>query len=92
MVATSLLSVKGLTVGFGNAAPVVEDVSFDLRPGDVLGALTGEAGFPAAQVGKINVTEFSTYVAVDRDIGRKVASRLSAGRIKGRSVKAQLME
>ncbi len=63
-----------------------------IRPGDVLGALTGEAGFPAAQVGKINVTEFSTYVAVDRDIGRKVASRLSAGRIKGKSVKARLME
>jgi len=63
-----------------------------IRPGDVLGALTGEAGFAAAQVGRINVTEFSTYVAVDRDIGRQVVSRLSSGRIKGKSVKARLME
>jgi ATP-independent RNA helicase DbpA len=63
-----------------------------IRPGDVLGALTGEAGFSAAQVGKINVTEFSTYVAVDRDIGRQVVSRLSSGRIKGKSVKARLMD
>jgi peptide/nickel transport system ATP-binding protein len=43
VLATSILSVKGLTVGFGSAAPVVEDVSFDLRPGDVLG-LVGESG------------------------------------------------
>jgi ATP-independent RNA helicase DbpA len=63
-----------------------------IRPGDVLGALTGEAGFGAAQVGRINVTEFSTYVAVERAIGREVVSKLSSGRIKGKSVKARLME
>ena len=63
-----------------------------IRPGDVLGALTGEAGFAAAQVGKINVTEFSTYVAVDRDIGKQVASKLSSGKIKAKSVKARLMQ
>jgi ATP-dependent RNA helicase DbpA len=63
-----------------------------IRPGDVLGALTGEAGFAATQVGKINVTDVSTYVAVDRAIGRQVVSRLSAGRIKGKTVKARLME
>jgi hypothetical protein len=28
-----------------------------IRPGDVLGALTGEAGFTSAQVGKITVTD-----------------------------------
>jgi ATP-independent RNA helicase DbpA len=58
----------------------------------VLGALTGEAGFAASQVGKINVTDISTYVAVDREIGRQVVSRLSSGRIKGKTVKARLME
>jgi ATP-independent RNA helicase DbpA len=39
-----------------------------IRAGDVLGALTGDAGFAKEQVGKINVNEFSTYVAVDRAI------------------------
>ena len=63
-----------------------------IRPGDVLGALTGEAGFAASQIGKINVTEFSTYVAVDRDIGKQVASKLSSGRIKGKTVKARVMQ
>jgi ATP-independent RNA helicase DbpA len=41
-----------------------------IRPGDILGALTGEAGFTREQVGKITVTEQSSYVAVARDIAR----------------------
>ena len=62
-----------------------------IRAGDVLGALTGEAGFTKEQVGKINVNEFSTYVAVDRAIARQAEAKLSAGRIKGRSVKVRLL-
>ena len=63
-----------------------------IRPGDVLGALTKDAGFAAAQVGKINVNDFSTYVAVDRDIAREALRKLNAGRIKGRSVKVRFLE
>jgi len=62
-----------------------------IRAGDVLGALTGEMGFTREQVGKINVNEFSTYVAVDRTIAREVAQRLSAGRVKGKPVRARLV-
>ena len=63
-----------------------------IRAGDVLGALTGEAGFTKEQVGKINVNEFSTYVAVTRDIAREAVKRLSAGRVKGKTVKVRLLE
>ncbi len=63
-----------------------------IRAGDVLGALTGEAGFAKEQVGKINVNEFSTYVAVDRAIAQQAVQRLNAGRIKGKSVKVRLLE
>ncbi|MEY3520470.1 MAG: ATP-dependent helicase DbpA, partial [Pseudomonadota bacterium] len=35
-----------------------------IRAGDVMGALAGECGLTREQVGKINVNEFSTYVAV----------------------------
>ncbi|WP_325343517.1 ATP-dependent RNA helicase DbpA [Xylophilus sp.] len=63
-----------------------------IRAGDVLGALTGEAGFTREQVGRINVNDFSTYVAVDRRIAAEAARRLSAGRIKGRTVKVRLLE
>ena len=63
-----------------------------IRPGDVLGALTGEAGFSAAQIGKINVNEFSTYVAVDKSIANEAVQRLSQGRIKGKTVRVRLMD
>jgi ATP-dependent RNA helicase DbpA len=62
-----------------------------IRAGDVLGALTGEAGFSREQVGKISVNEFSTYVAVDRGVAQEAQRRLAAGRIKGRSVKVRLL-
>ena len=63
-----------------------------IRPGDVLGALTGEAGFSGAQIGKINVTEYSTYVAVERSIARDALRKLNAGKVKGKKVKARLMD
>ena len=62
-----------------------------IRPGDVLGALTGEAGFTREQVGKITVTDQTTYVAVVRDIARDAVRRLSAGRLKGKPVKVRAL-
>jgi ATP-dependent RNA helicase DbpA len=62
-----------------------------IRPGDVLGALTKDMGFAGAQIGKINVNEFSTYVAVDHDIAAKALKGLNAGKVKGKSVKARAL-
>jgi len=62
-----------------------------IRAGDVLGAMTGEAGFTADQIGKINVNEFSTYVAVERGIADLALQRLSLGRIKGKGVKVRAL-
>ena len=63
-----------------------------IRPGDVLGALTGEAGFSKEQVGKINVTDSTTYVAVARGIAREALRKLSAGTLKGKKVKVHLLQ
>jgi len=63
-----------------------------IRAGDVLGALTKDMGFAGAQIGKISVNEFSTYVAVAHDIAPQVLRKLSAGKVKGRSVKVRLLE
>jgi ATP-independent RNA helicase DbpA len=60
-----------------------------IRPGDVLGALTKDMGFAGTQIGKINVNDFSTYVAVERSIADKACARLNAGKVKGKSVKAR---
>ena len=63
-----------------------------IRAGDVLGALTGDCGYAKEQVGKINVNEFSTYVAVERSIAAEAARKLSSGRVKGKSVKVRLLD
>jgi len=60
-----------------------------IRPGDVLGALTKDLGLDGALIGKINVNEFSTYVAVDRAIAAKALKGLQAGKVKGKTVKAR---
>lgn len=56
-----------------------------MRPGDILGALTGEAGgLSASQVGKIEIQDRLSYVAVSKRIARVALQRLRDGRIKGR--------
>ena len=85
----------------GNDAPLVPPMvtlqmvggrKDKIRPGDVLGALTGEAGFTREQVGKITVTDQTTYVAVARNIAGEVVRRLSAGKVKGKAVKVRALE
>jgi len=62
-----------------------------IRPGDVLGALTADAGYLREQIGKIVVTEFTTFVAVQRDIALAAMQKLNAGKVKGKSVKVRLL-
>ena len=58
-----------------------------LRPGDILGALTGDAGIPGAMVGKIDIFDIQAYVAVDRDVASQAMKGL--GKIKGRAFKVR---
>jgi ATP-independent RNA helicase DbpA len=60
-----------------------------VRPGDVLGALTGEAGIEGKTVGKINVLDYVTYVAIERKQVDKALGRLLNGKIKGRKFKVR---
>ena len=67
-----------------------------IRPGDVLGALTadhaGTRQFTREEVGKITVTDQSTYVAVAREFAEDALNKLLSAGVKGRSVKARLLE
>jgi ATP-independent RNA helicase DbpA len=60
-----------------------------LRPGDVLGALTGSAGLPGDAVGKIDVFPTRTYVAVAANKADAALARLRAGKIKGRTLRVR---
>ncbi len=60
-----------------------------IRAGDVLGALTKDIGLAASAIGKIDVNDFSTYVAVQREHADQALRGLNAGKVKGRSVKVR---
>ena len=56
-----------------------------LRAGDVLGALTSNSELTGANIGKINLFDKFSYVAVDRQSADRALEILSDGKIKGRS-------
>ena len=60
-----------------------------VRPGDILGALTGKNGIAGKQVGKIHIFDNHAYVAVSRDAARPALRKLSEGKLKGRSFRVR---
>jgi len=60
-----------------------------VRPGDILGALTGENGISGADVGKIRITHSTAFVAVSRSAIKPALAKLSSGKIKGRYFKVR---
>jgi ATP-dependent RNA helicase DbpA len=64
-----------------------------VRPGDILGALTGEAaGLRGEQIGKIEIHDNFSYVAVEKRVGQQAQRGLSDGRIKGKRFRVSLVE
>jgi len=56
-----------------------------VRPGDLLGALTGESGITGSDVGQIDIFDGHAYVAIKQASADKALACLSKGKIKGRS-------
>lgn len=63
-----------------------------VRPGDILGALTGEAGIDSKAVGKITVTDYASYVAIASQEAERALTSLRNGRIKGRKFKVRMLQ
>lgn len=57
-------------------------------PGDLLGAVTGEARIEGARVGKIEIRDSYSLVEVDQKVAGTVIEALNGVTIKGRSVRA----
>lgn len=55
-----------------------------LRAGDILGALTGDAGIAGDQVGKIEIQDRVAFVAITRPSAKIAYTYLQHGKIKGR--------
>ena len=56
-----------------------------VRPGDILGALTGETGITGSEVGQIDIFDGHAYVAIKQASADKALACLSKGKIKGRN-------
>ena len=62
-----------------------------VRAGDILGALTGPGGIAGSAVGKIDISDFHAYVAIDSDSVNQALQCLANGKIKGRTFKVRKM-
>ncbi|RKS87583.1 ATP-dependent RNA helicase DbpA [Orbus hercynius] len=60
-----------------------------IRPGDILGALTKDAGLDGSVIGKIIITELYSYVAINKKAINKALNYFKQGKIKGKTVRAR---
>ena len=56
-----------------------------IRAGDLLGALTGDAGLAGSSIGKIDIYDRQSYVAIERNLIEEAQKQLSFGKIKGKN-------
>ncbi|MFO8173790.1 MAG: DbpA RNA binding domain-containing protein [Longimicrobiales bacterium] len=59
----------------------------DIGPGDLLGAIAGEAGVEGSQVGKIEIRETFSLVEVTSGVADQVVRGVNGTTIRGRSVR-----
>jgi ATP-independent RNA helicase DbpA len=55
-----------------------------VRAGDLLGALTGDAGLKGSSIGKIDIYERQSYVAIEAKLIDEAHKQLKNGKIKGK--------
>ncbi len=62
-----------------------------VRAGDILGALTGEDGIDGRDVGKIQIYDNWSYVAVRRAEAKPALRKLGQGKMKGKNFRVRLL-
>ena len=83
--ADSLKVVNGFEMKPANITLVIEGGKKDkIRAGDLLGALTGDAGLSGSSIGKIDIYERQSYVAIESKLIDEAHKKLSTGKIKGK--------
>jgi ATP-dependent RNA helicase DeaD len=65
-------------------------IEHGLAAGDVLGAILGETGLPARNVGVIDLRERHAFVDVASDSAHAILAKLNRAQIKGRKVKMKV--
>jgi ATP-dependent RNA helicase DbpA len=91
------INLKSLPVPKSNVdlQPAMVTINIDggkkdkLRAGDILGALTKDAGISGDKIGKIDIFDFAAYVAVDKTVADKALKQLQSRPLKGRQFRAR---
>ena len=61
-----------------------------IRPGDIVGAIAGEANVPGSSIGSIDIFDKFTYVDVPKDIANRVVDAMEGNTIKGHRVNIEV--
>ena len=84
--ADSLKAVVGFEMKPQFVTLVIEGGKKDkVRAGDLLGALTGDAGLKGSSIGKIDIYDRQSYVAIERALIKEAHEKLNKGKIKGKN-------
>ncbi|MDF1880204.1 ATP-dependent RNA helicase DbpA [Sulfurimonas sp. MAG313] len=76
-----------------NVTLVIEGGKKDkVRPGDILGALTGDTGIAGKYVGKIDIYDRQAYVAIERTMIKQAHQCLTKGNLKGRKFDVWILD
>jgi len=90
--AEALANGRGYFLKASNGTIVIEAGKRNkLRAGDILGALTGDVGLQGKQIGKINIYDKQSYVAIERGLIKNAVKQLKAGKIKGKKFSVWIM-
>ena len=62
-----------------------------IRAGDILGALTKDAGLESKVIGKIDIMNLHAYVAIEQNVAKKAYTHFLKGKIKGKKVSVECL-
>ncbi|MDP2893112.1 MAG: helicase-related protein, partial [Sulfurimonas sp.] len=83
--AEALKVINGFEMKPQNITLVIEGGKKDkVRAGDILGALTGDAGLDGSSIGKIDIYDKQSYVAIESKKVDEAHEKLKNGKIKGK--------
>lgn len=89
----TLIADEKFSITAANRTLVIQAGKKDkMRPGDILGALSGEVAIAGDQVGKIDVYDRQSYVAINRNLIDKVCEQLNDIKIKGRKCSVWILK
>lgn len=61
-----------------------------IRPGDIVGAIAGEANIPGSSIGSIDIFDKFTYVDVPKEVANRVVDVMEGNTIKGHRVNIEV--